>query len=202
MRTARDFRRRAPRSGRVRHRAPAAAPTAIRNLLLRKRQELDLRDAERRVRTFFETEQPEYVFLAAAQGGRHSGEQLLSGRIHLRQSGDPDQRDPRSAEAWRQQALVSRLLLHLSQIRAATDSRRMSADGRAGADQRSLRHRQNRGHQDVPGLPQAVWLLGHQPDADQSVWTRRQFRSAAISHVLPALLRKFHEAAKPGARRR
>ena len=56
-----------------------------------------------------------------------------------------------------------------------------AADRSAGADQRVVRDRQDRRHQDVPGLSPAVRLRRDQPDADQSVWPGRQLRSADIT---------------------
>lgn len=52
------------------------------NLLLRTSNELDLRN-QQAVDSFFATEKPEYVFLAAAQGRRDTGEQYLSRRLYL-----------------------------------------------------------------------------------------------------------------------
>ena len=62
------------------------------------------------------------------ESGRDSGQQHPPGGISARQSGHPDQRDPRGLEARRAQAAVSGLLLHLPEIRAAADSRGISAD--------------------------------------------------------------------------
>ena len=50
------------------------------------------------------------------------------------------------------------------------------------------------GHQAVPGLSAPVWRRFHLRDADQPLRSRRQFRSCNSSHVIPALIRKAHEA--------
>ena len=81
--------------------------------------------------------------------------------------------------AWqngRREAAVPRLLLHLSEARAAADPRGCAADRPARADQRMVRDRQDRRHQAVPGLPQAVRLRLHLGDADQPLRARRQLR--------------------------
>ena len=51
----------------------------------------------------------------------------------------------------------------------------------------------------VPGLPPAVRLQLHLRDADEPLRAERQLRPAADAHVLPALIRKFHEAAQAAA---
>ena len=111
------------------------------------------------------------------QGRRHRRQQHAARRIPLRQSGDRDQRDPRRPCQRDREADVPRLLLHLSQAGAAAVARRFHADGTAGADQRALCDRQDRGDQDGRGLSQPVRLRLHQRDADQSVRPRRQLSS-------------------------
>ncbi len=76
----------------------------------------------------------------------------------------------------RREAAVSRLVLHLSEVRAAADPRGGAADRAARADQRMVRHRQDRRHQAVPGLSPAVRLRFHFGHADQSLRAGRQFR--------------------------
>ena len=108
------------------------------------------------------------------EGRRHRRQQHAARRIHLRQPHHRRQCDPRRACQRRREADVSRLVLHLSQAGAAAAARGFHADRAAGADQRTLCHRQDRRHQDGRGLSQPVWLRLHQRDADQSVRTRRQ----------------------------
>ena len=68
--------------------------------------------------------------------------------------------------------------LHLSEVRAAADRRGRPADRPARADQRMVRHRQDRRHQAGAGLSPAARLRLHLGHADQSLRPRRQFRPA------------------------
>ena len=72
----------------------------------------------------------------------------------------------------RRQVRVSGIELHLSQVGAATDQGRLSADRAAGAHQRVVCHREDRRGQDVSSVSAAIWIQGHLPDADQSVRSR------------------------------
>ena len=132
------------------------------------------------------------------QGRRHRRQQHAARRIHLRQPDHRDQCDPRRARQRRREADVSRLVLHLSEARAAAAARGFHADGAARADQRALRDRQDRRHQDGRGLSQPVWLRLHQCDADQSVRPGDNYHPE-YSHVVAALIRRFHEAKLSGA---
>ena len=69
--------------------------------------------------------------------------------------------------------------------RAAADPRRRAADRPAGADQRMVRDRQDRRHQAVPGLSPPAWLRLHLGHADQSLRSRRQFRSRRPAMSFP-----------------
>ncbi len=61
-----------------------------------------------------------------------------------------------------------------------------------------VRGRENRRHQTVPGLSAAIWHRLHRRDADQSLWAGRQHHPEN-SHVVAALLRRFHQAKIAGA---
>lgn len=57
------------------------------NIITRTHSELDLTN-QQAVNKFFETERPEYVFLAAAKVRRHTGKQHVPCRVHLRKPYD------------------------------------------------------------------------------------------------------------------
>ncbi len=73
--------------------------------------------------------------------------------------------------------------------------------GAARADQRVLRPGQDRRHQAVPVVPPPVRLQLHLGHAHQPLRAERQLRPRRRSHVLPALMRKFHDAKVEGRRR-
>ena len=62
----------------------------------------------------------------------------------------------RAHRSRRREAALPRLVLHLSEARAAADDRGRAADRPARADQRVVRDRQDRRHQAVPGLSPAI----------------------------------------------
>ena len=64
------------------------------NLIGKTHKELDLLDGVA-VRRFFDEEQPEYVFLAAAFCGWHYGQQYLPCRFHLQEPADTTERHRR-----------------------------------------------------------------------------------------------------------
>ena len=140
------------------------------------RREVDLRD-QAAVTAWFAGETPAGGVSGGRQGRRHRRQQHAARRIHLRQSDDRNQRDPRRASQRRREADVSRLVLHLSEARRPAVARGFDADRPPGADQRALCDRQDRRHQDGRGLSQPVRLRLHQRDADQSVRTGRQLSS-------------------------
>ena len=133
------------------------------------------------------------------EGRRHSGQQHAIGADFIRDNLLIQTNVIDAAwRAWREEAAVPGVVLHLSEVCAAADDRGGAADRAARADQRAVRDRQNRGYQDVPGLSQAVRIRRHQPDADQPLRPGDNF-DLQSSHVLPALMRKFHEAKIAGA---
>ena len=110
------------------------------------------------------------------QGGRHTGQQHLPGRVHLFEPGHPEQPDPRGPQDGGGKTPIPRVLLHIPQVRQPPHRRGGAADRPSGAHQRVVCHRQDRGHQDVPGLPQAVRLRFHLGHANQPVRPGRQLR--------------------------
>jgi nucleoside-diphosphate-sugar epimerase len=143
------------------------------NLLVASRAEVDLREQEQ-VRKFFRETKPEYVFLAAAKVGGI----LANDTYPVEFLYDNLMLEANVIHAAAQQKVKKLLFLghvvHLPEARGATDQRRVPADGAAGADQRVVRDREDRGHQAVPGVPEAVRPRLHLRDADESVRTWRQ----------------------------
>ncbi len=120
-----------------------------------------------------------------------------AGRVPLRQHDDPRHGRARGAPST-----ASRKLLYLGSSciyprDAPSRSREDAVAHRAaGADQRGLRDRQDRRHQALPGLPPPVRLQLHLGDADQPLRARTTTSTSTSSHVLPALIRKFHDATR------
>ena len=131
-------------------------------LLTATREQLDLRD-QAAVNYWFRANRPEYVFLVAGTVGGILANStrpaeflydnmMIHGTVvhaaHLY-----------GVEA----AAVSRQLLHLSARVPAADEGRVPAERPARTDQRGVRARQDRRHQVVPGLSQAVRLRTSSP---------------------------------------
>ena len=119
------------------------------------------------------------------QGGRHSRQRHAPGRVPLRQPDDRGQRHRCRVEGWRREAAVPRILVHLSEAGAATDHRGRAAHRPARADQRVVRDRQDRRHQAVPGLSQAVRLRLHLGHADQPLRPGRQLSTSTPATSSP-----------------
>ena len=134
---------------------------------------------------------------------RHHGERDPAGRVHLRQHDDP-----RAPSCTPRTCTACTKLLYLGSSciypRDATQpiTRGRAAHRPARADQRVVRDREDRRHQAVPGVPRAVRLRLHLGDADQPVRPERQLRPRPVGHVLPALIRKFHDARRSRRRAR
>jgi hypothetical protein len=141
---------------------------ATSNLLLATRAELDL-TRQAAVEQWYAAHRPEVVIMAAAQGRRHPRQRHLSGRVHPRQPRVQNNVIDAAYRHGTRKLTVSRLELHLSEAGAAADERRLPADRSARAHQRVVRDRQDRRHQDVPGLPPPVRLRCDLADADQSL---------------------------------
>ena len=73
---------------------------------------------------------------------------------------------------------IPRFVLHLSEVCAAADQRGRAAHRPAGTDQPMVCDRQDRRDQALPSLPQATRPPLHLGHALQSLWARRQLRSA------------------------
>jgi len=167
------------------------------NLLLRRRAELDLRDAAA-VRDFFERERPEYVFLAAAKvGGIHANNSypadFLRDNLQI-QTATID-------AAWR--AGVAKLLfLGSSCIYPKFAPQPMPEDclltgpleptnewyavAKIAGIKLCQAYRRQYGFNAIALMPTNLYGPGDNFDL-------------ANSHVLPALIRKFHEARASGA---
>ncbi len=120
------------------------------------------------------------------QGRRHTCQRHLPGGLHPRQPADPGQRHRRGLAQRRDEALLPRLELHLPEARPAADARGRAPHRAARAHQRVVRDRQDRRHQDVPGLPPPVRFQRDLADADQPVRTRRQLRPAELPRAARA----------------
>ena len=169
------------------------------NLVLRSSSELDLRDSAA-VDRFFATEKPEYVILAAARvGGIHANNSRPADFI----------RDNLLIQTNRDRCRVA-LRGHASccsSVRAAftqslaTQPIRESEyllTGAARAHERALRDREDRGSQDVPGLPPPVRTSMPSSAMPTNLYGPGDNFDLQNSHVLPALLRKVHEAKLAG----
>src|SRR5690606_4778388 len=88
----------------------------------------------------------------------------------------PDERYRRRVRGGREEAFVPGLFLHLPAARAAADEGGAPAHGTAREDQRVVRHREDRGNQGLPGVPQAVRVQRHLRDAHQPLRSRRQLQ--------------------------
>ena len=161
--------------------------------------ELDLEDSGA-VARFFSEQRPEFVFLAAAKVGG-----ILANRDSPPSSSPDNLRIQTNViecahRARRQAAALSGLLLHLSQAGSAADLGGSAADRPAGADQPLLCRRQDRRHRDVLGLQPAVRdrYLAAMPT---NLYGPGDNYDLANSHVLPALIRKVHEAISAASRR-
>ena len=86
-------------------------------------------------------------------GRRHPGQLDAPGRVHLRQHDDPRHGGARRAPVRREEAAVPRQLLHLPARMPAADEARRAADRGRSSRPTSLRDRQDRRDQAVPGLP-------------------------------------------------
>ena len=136
------------------------------NLLKRDRSQLDLMD-EDAVLQFFLKESPDIVILAAAKvGGIKANNdypvEFLLENLRIQNN------VIRSAYAERRpQTALSRKLLHLSEAGAATDSGKRVAERSTGANERSVRDRQDRRDQALPGVCARVRREVHLGHADE-----------------------------------
>lgn len=104
-----------------------------RQIITRTRAELDL-TRQSDVENFFAAEKPEIVFLAAGKvGGIQANSSLPSG-FYPRQSFDTNERHRRGISLRREKTTFLRLVLYLSEARAAASKGRISFDIRPRAD--------------------------------------------------------------------
>ena len=169
------------------------------NLVTRTRAEVDLQQREA-VRAFFRGSASAGRGGRGGEGRRDQGEQRFPRRVPAREPEDPKQPHRGGARFRRGEAALPRQLLHLPEIRAAADPGRRAADRRAGADERGLRHREDRRHQALPGLRAGVRAQFHQRDADESLRPGRQLRSATIRTCCPRCCAKCTRRKNRGAR--
>ena len=187
-----------PGPGRVGHLPPAARPEAMTTCSSALAAELDLRD-RRRVEEFFRAEQPEYVFLAAAKvGGILANSTYPADFLRDNLSIQNNVIDAACA-VRREKVGLPRVVLHLSEIRAAAHCAKSTcspapleptnewyAVAKIAGIKMAQAYRKQYGFNAISLMP--TNLYGPDDNFD--------LRS---SHVLPALLRKSHEAVESGA---
>src|SRR6266550_2736108 len=71
--------------------------------------------------------------------------------------------------------------MHLSQACPATDYGKRVAERTAGADERCLCHREDRGDKTLPGIFSRIRRQFYFRDADKPLWAERQFRSGNVA---------------------
>ena len=172
----------------------------FRNVLVATREQLDLRD-QAAVNYWFRANRPESRLPGGGHGRRHPGQLHPAGGVHLRQHDDPRHGGARRPPVRREEAPLPRQLLHLPARVPAAD------EGGAPPERR----RWSRRTSPTPS-PRSPASSSARPTASS---TGRDFISAmptnlygpndnfdlASSHVLPALIRKFHDAQGRGAPR-
>jgi hypothetical protein len=143
----------------------------------RTRAELDLTDGAA-VDRFFDATRPRYRVPRGSEGRRDRGQRHLSGRFHPRQSGHPAQRHRRGAPPRHGAPLLFLGSSCIYPKHAPQPMKRGASPVRpAGADQRAVRHREDRRAEDVRGLPPPVRIPFRQRDADEPLRPERQLRS-------------------------
>ncbi len=147
-----DLRRRPQWPGRLRPSCGGWQPPAPAICCCARARELDLRRQDE-VERFFEAAPPAIRVPGGGEGRRHRGQPQRAGAVPARQSADPDQRHRCGVSPWGPQAAVPGLQLHLPARRPAADDRGVPAHRAARAHQRVVCDRQDRGSEDVPGIP-------------------------------------------------
>ena len=102
--------------------------------------------------------------------------------------------------AAREEAPLPRKLVHLPARLPAAHARGGSAHRTARANKRGICHRQDRRDQAMHVLPPAIRLQLHQRHPDEHLQAPTTTSISATRHVLPALIRRFYEAARRGDR--
>jgi GDP-L-fucose synthase len=156
-------------------------------LLLRTRQELDL-TSQAAVAAFLAAEKPDAVIMAAAKvGGIHANNTYPAEFLHDNLA--IANNTIHGAYARRREAPpLPRQLLHLPEARPAADARGLPAHRSAGADQRGLRHRQDRRPEALQYYRKQYGVLFHSA-MPTNLYGPGDNYHPQNSHVLPALIR-------------
>ena len=192
------LRGRPPRPGRLAPSCAACRPPATRNLLLRTHAELDLTD-ERATRAFFEAERPGVSCSWPRPRSAASSPTTAYPAEFIRDNLAIQTNVIHAAHL----AGVKRLLFLGSSCiypKLAPQPMREDAPAHrpAGADQPALRAGQDRRHRDVLELQPPVRHAATSPRCRPTCTARATTTTRTNSHVIPALLRKFHEAKQRG----
>ena len=138
---------------------------------------------------------PDAVFLAAAKvGGILANDSYPADFLYDNLMIEANVIEARASQRRRASCCSSARRCIYPQARAAADHRGRAADRPAGADQRVVRDRQDRRHQAVPGLSPPVRLRLHLRACRPTSTAPATISTCTSSHVLPALIRKAHEA--------
>ena len=145
------------------------------NLLTRTHAELDLTD-QRAVHAFLAEQRPDYVFIAAAKvGGIQANNTYRAEFLYQNLMIEANLiHGAHLAGVQRLMLLASSCIYPRDAAQPITED--ASADRPAGADQRALRHRQDRRREAGRELYPPVRPPVHQRDADQPVRPERQLR--------------------------
>lgn len=139
------------------------------NIITRTHKELDLTRQDA-VERFFAEKKPEYVF-CSCQSGRHRGEPVRIGRLHVREHDTGDERDSCGLEKRLQETGIPRFVVYLSAHGPAADERELPADLGIGEDQRGVCSGEDF-RTEILRIPEPAVRHGlHQRDAYQSLWT-------------------------------
>ena len=136
------------------------------------------------------------------QGRRHPRQQHLSGRVHPRQPRHPDQRDPRGLARRRAAAALPRLVVHLPARLPAADPRGLPADRAARAHQPRLTRSPRSPASRCAGPTTASTARNTSARCRPISTAPATTTISQTSHVLPALIRRFHEAKARGDKTR
>ena len=167
------------------------------NVLTATRQQLDLRD-QAEVSHWFKANRPEYVFLVAGTVGGIMANSTRPAEFIYDNMMIHGTVVHASHEYDVTQAALPRLVVHLPASRDAADHRGAAAHRPARADQRVVRDRQDRRHQALPGVPAASTGATSSRRCRPTSTARTTTSTSPSSHVLPALIRKFHDAKAHG----
>ena len=117
---------------------------------------------------------------------RHPRQLHPAGGVHLRQHDDPRHRGARRPPVRRRRSCSTSAAPASTRAMPAADDGGAPPDRAARADERAVRDRQDRRHQALPGLPQAVRLRLHLRDADEPLRAQRQLRPRQLARAAGA----------------